>query len=270
MRSGKYKIKQYKTGRSRRWIIWLLAAAGIAVLALHLIDRRALTLPAFTAPALTQADMQQETRVLTLEGSHFFALQLGAFDDEKSARQLADSFRSRGAAGYLYKNGNYRVLAAAYESRESAQAVQAQLAQIHGVDAYLCPLNRSGITLRLTGQKAQLDALSDIFDLCDQLTYTLCSISQALDKGEITADEARQALSSQRDTVHSLSSRMNMLFSREHHEAIAQLSSLLSDMENHLASAAATTHTVQLGSSIKFCHLYLLCSLEAYIGALSP
>ena len=186
MKNGKYKIKRYKVkrGKGLLWILFALAAAAAALFMLN--GRHILTLPAFTAPALSAEEMQQQTRVITLPGGQWFALQLGAFEEEKSARTLADSFRSRGAAGHVYPGDTYRVLAAAYESRESAQAVQAQLALHHGVDAYLYPLARSEVTLRLTGQKAQLDALEDAFLLCDQLTYTLASLSQALDKGEMT------------------------------------------------------------------------------------
>ena len=270
MKNGKYKIKRYKVKRGKG-LLWILLALAAAAAALFILNgRHILTLPAFTAPALSAEEMQQQTRVITLPGGQWFALQLGAFEEEKSARTLADSFSSRGAAGHVYPGDTYRVLAAAYESRESAQAVQAQLALHHGVDAYLYPLARSEVTLRLTGQKAQLDALEDAFLLCDQLTYTLASLSQALDKGEMTFQEAVQALSSQRDTVQALNNRLSARFAQDEHAAVLQLCAILSETDRLLAQAIQASGAVRLGSHIKACQLFLICSLEEYVAFLNP
>ena len=270
MKNGKYKIKRYKVKRGKG-LLWALLTLAVAAAALFFLNKEhILSLPAFTIPALSPEAMQQQTRVITLPDGQWFALQLGAFEEEQSARSLADSFRSRGAAGHVYPGDTYRVLAAAYENRESAQAVQAQLALNHGVDAYLYPIARSEVTLRLTGQKAQLDALEDAFCLCDQLTYTLAGLSEALDRGEMTFQEAVQALSSQRETVQALNNRLLARFSRDEHAAVLQLCSILSQTDNLLAQAIQSSGAARLGSGIKACQLYLICSLEEYVRFLSP
>ena len=270
MKNGKYRIKRYKVkrGKGLLWILFALAAAAAALFILN--GRHILTLPAFTAPALSAEEMQQQTRVITLPGGQWFSLQLGAFEEEKSAQALADTYRGRGAAGYLYANGTFRVLAAAYENRESARAVQAQLARKHGVDAYLYSLTRSEVTLRIHGQQAQLNALEDALSLCDQLTYTLSGLSEALDKGEIPAEEATRALSSQKDTVRALNSRLTVLFAKEDHPAVSRLSSLLTQTEEALNNALNAPNATRLGSGIKYAQLQIICGLEAYVQALNP
>ena len=270
MKTTSFKIKRYKAGRGKGLLIILACIAAVAAVLFFLKERQVLSLPAFTAPALSAGEAEQQIRVITLPAGQWFALQLGAFEEEKSAQAQADSFRSRGAAGYVHQDDTCRVLAAAYESRESARAVQAQLAQKHGVDAYLYPLSRSEVTLRLSGQKAQLDALEDAFSLCDQLTYTLSGLSQTLDKGEITAREAIEALSSQLETVQSIRSRLLARFAKDEHDAVLSLSAMLAETEKWLAQAIQSPDTASLGSSIRYCQLHLLCSLEAYVRLLTP
>lgn len=270
MKNATYRIKRYKTKRGKGLWFLLLALIAAAAALVYFKGRHPLSLPAFTAPVLSPEDMRQETRVITFPGSQWFALQLGAFEEEKSANALADSFRGRGAAGYVYPGNPYRVLAAAYENRENAQAVQAQLALKHGVDAYLYPLARSEVTLRLSGQKAQLDALADAFSLCDQLTYTLSGLSQALDRGEMTVREAVQALSSQRDTIQAITSRLLARFSKDEHAAVLKLAEILSGTGDLLAQAMQAPNAARLGSSIKACQLHLICTLEDYVHLLNP
>lgn len=270
VRSGKIKIKRYRTGRNKIGLLLLILLLSITLLWFFLQKKPDLKLPSFLTPSLTREDMAADSRVITLPGSRFFALQLGAFSDVESAKALAASYQNRGAAGYIYDKDSFRVLAAAYDSRESAQAVQQQLSQNHGVDAYLFPIDRTEITLRLSGQKAQLNALSDAFDLCSQLTISLSQISQSLDQGTMAMEEALTALSSQQETIRALNARLLSLFKKEKHEAVTRLSSLLQETDQCLAQAAKASSSTKLGSAIKYSQLSLICGLESYVLSLTP
>ena len=96
-----------------------------------------------------------------LPGHTWYALQLGAFDSADAAESLAASYRSRGAAGYVRVQGQYRVLAAAYAARADAQAVITQLRTRHQVDAVLTEIVQPEVTLRMVGRPDQLTALAD-------------------------------------------------------------------------------------------------------------
>lgn len=270
MRSGKINIKRYKTGRNKTGLLVLLPVMLLGLCLWYFQKDGGLSLPSFLKPALSREDMQQESRQITLPGGRYFALQLGVFSDLQSARALAESFRSRGAAGYIWEEENYRVLAAAYESRENALAVQQNLADRHGVDAYLYTLSRSQLTLKLTGQKAQLDALSDACGLCVQLADALAALSQSLDAGATGREEALEALASQQATLRSLNARLSALFAREEHPAVTRLCALMTETEENLAAALEAPGETRLGSGIKYCQLALLCGLEGYAAALIP
>lgn len=270
MRSGRIRIKRYKTGTRRGpllVLLFLLFAIGCCYL---LFSQGVISLPSFSGISLSKADLQQEKRTLTLPGATHFALQLGVFSEKAGADALAKSYQGRGAGGYVYHRDGYRVLAAAYDTRGDAQAVQNRLADTHGVDAYLYPLTRSEVTLRLTGQKAQLSALSDAFDLCIQQTSALAQLSQSLDDGSMTEGQVRQALSSQQDTVNILAGRLRALFSAEKHPAVSSLLQLMDGLSADLAAAMQAVNATRLGSSIKHCHLQLICQLEAYVAGLVP
>lgn len=270
LRSGKIKIKRYKTGRNKTGLLIILPVLLLAACFLYVHRTGGLSLPPFLVPSLSAEEMQQETRMITLPGASHFALQLGAFSEKESAKALAESYRSRGAAGYIFENDSYRVLAAVYASREDARAVQKKLAENHGVDVYLYPLTRSQITLKLSGQRAQLNALSDAMDVCVQLTDTLGTLSQSLDAGSLSKEEATQALQSQQETLRALNTRLSSLFVKEEHPAVTALCALLTQTEQGLSSAAGAANATRLGSGIKYSQLSLLCGLEQYVLALAP
>lgn len=267
MRTATIHIKRYKANRGRHKPLFILLLAGAAACLLFFLIPKA-PLPSFLTPSLTKEDMARETRVLTLPSDTWYALQLGAFSEQKSAVSLAELYRSRGAAGYIHQPDNYRVLAAAYANRADARAVQEQLAQKHGVDAYIHPLSRSEVTLRLHGQKAQLDALSDVFDLCRQLPDTLAHLSQSLDNGSLTREEVLQALQSQRQTLQTLTGRLQALFAREEHPAVLGLMQLTEKTDQCLTQALAAENNALLGSRVKYAQLMLLCCLEEYVLSL--
>lgn len=270
MRSGKIRIKRYKSSRRRGVFLLLLSVPVLLAAGFFLFRQGVISLPSFSGIALSQADMQQQTRVLTLPGATHFALQLGVFSEKGGADALAQDYQGRGAGCYIWHQDGYRVLAAAYETREDARAVQQRLMDAHGVDAYLYTLTRSEVTLRLTGQKAQLDALSDAYDLCVQLTATLSRLSEELDSGSMNETEVRSALLSQQETVAVLNSRLLSLFSKEEHPAVSALTKLMESALSDISAALDTANATRLGSRVKYCQLHLLCSLEQYVSSLSP
>lgn len=50
-------------------------------------------------------DETVESREIALPSSTWYALQLGAFENEKAADELARQFMQRGAAGYVWQDG---------------------------------------------------------------------------------------------------------------------------------------------------------------------
>ena len=132
MRAGKLRTKQYKIRRGGRGRLGWLTAALVLALGAGALYAGLLPWPGpevalAPSPTLTPQDSAAETRLIALPGGAWYALQMGAFDQASSAQSLADSYRGRGAAGWIWQEENYRVLAAAYATRAEAQAVQTRL-----------------------------------------------------------------------------------------------------------------------------------------------
>ena len=270
MGAGRVKIKRYKTRKSGKgWLILpalllfgLLCAAYWGKDTLH-------ELLISPAPTLSQAESQGDSRTVTLPGKSWFSLQLGAFENEESAREVAESFRARGAGGLIAHQGNYRVLAAAYESRAQAQTVQQQLRSQHGVEAYIYEINRGEITLKISGQKAQLTALTDAYDALFQAEAQLSALSQGIDRGETGKDAALAALASQRETLSVFQDRLLSLFGENAHVAVGEIRQLLIRLEAEIASALGADSMLALGSQIKYCQLLAITGLADYSANLS-
>ena len=174
-------------------------------------------------------DETRETREITLNGSVWYALQLGAFETEEAARQLAEQFQRRGAAGYLWPEERVRVLAAVYPEKEDAQAVRQQLRDQHDVDSYLFEISIPSVSLRMTGMRGQIDILEAAFLHAEELIRQMERISETLDRQEITPAEAAEELNTLREQVELVALRMEQRFLSPRNAAVTGLIGLMRD-----------------------------------------
>lgn len=174
-------------------------------------------------------DETRETREITLNGSVWYALQLGAFETEEAARQLAEQFQRRGAAGYLWPEERFRVLAAVYPEKEDAQAVRQQLRDQHDVDSYLFEISIPSVSLRMTGMRGQIDILEAAFLHAEDLIRQMERISETLDRQEITPAEAAEELNTLREQVELVALRMEQRFLSPRNAAVTGLIGLMRD-----------------------------------------
>jgi hypothetical protein len=275
MRAGRLKTTRNKTGGGRIGRVFLLIlgivlGAGAAALWQSggiPLPAGGVSLPPY--PTLTPEQSIREERTVALPGRAWYALQVGSFESEAEARTAAESFRSRGAAGYILKSGAYRVLAAAYTTRADAQTVQTQLREQHGVETLITEIIQPEVALRLTGQQAQLTALADAWDAIDQLAGHLSELSQRLDRREADSAQGLAALQSERETLDALKARLDTLFGKASLPAVREVSALLSDLSAALQSAQSVPGAIRLGAGIKHAHLLCVCRMAAYAAALA-
>ena len=271
MRAGRLNTRRYKTRRRGGWALVLAALLALAGMGLYR-GWITLQLPAveWKRPAATaQPAEPAAARTVTLPGQSWFALQLGAFDQEAAAQALADAYRARGAGGYLLKSDGFRVLAAAYPTRAEAQAVQHQLQTQHGVDTVIVEISRPEITLRLTGPIDQLTALEDAYDAVWKLSAHLSALFQALDQGQTDVENADTALQSEKTTVAALESRLRSLYDASGAAAVDDLAQLLLDAGQALDGCLSAPGKTRLGAQVKYCHLLCVCRMAAYAEALT-
>ncbi len=275
MRAGKLKIKRYPVRpRGGGRVLTLLLGVMLGAAAVTFGKQAWHTaLPEFPLPqrqsaAQTPVPAPREERALTLPGSTWYALQLGAFDHAEAAESLAEAYRSRGAAGYVRRQGQYRVLAAAYGARADAQAVMTQLRASHQVDAVLTEITRPQVTLRLTGRQDQLTALSDAYDAIEQLSIQLASLSDSLDRGKTDRQTALDALRSHRDTLTALKNRIGAQFGENLPQAVSAVADLLNALSLSLNDALSAQSDTALGARIKYAQLQCLCGMADYAAGL--
>lgn len=272
MRAGKLKTRRYRTRRRGGWA--LLAAAALLMIGYGL-HKGWIALqwpvigpgqPAATAQPAWEPPVE---RTVTLPGKSWYALQLGAFDNEAAAQALADAYRGRGAGGYLLQNGGCRVLAAAYPARAEAQAVQNQLKTQHGVDTVIVEITQPEITLRLTGPGSQLTALEDAYGAVWKLSEHASALSQALDQGRTDPETAAAALQSEQATLLALYRQLEPFCAASGSRAVSDMAQLLRDAEQALGACLNTSGKTRLGAQIKYCHLLAVCRMAAYAEALA-
>ena len=274
VRAGRLATRRYKV--RRRKMGWLLLIAGIglglATSSAYLRFMRPLPqthISAQPAPTLPPEETQADERTVTLAGQSWYALQLGVYDDAETAGREADALRARGAGGYIFRKDGCRLLAAAYTARADAQAVMSRLKTRHGLDTEVVEIVSPEITLRLSGQKGQLTALTDAFSAMEKLCGHLYQLSLSLDRQETEAAEALTALQSEQDTLAALSARLQARFGASAPAAVLSLKQILDGSAQSLAGASAAKTLTQLGAQVKYCHLECICRMAAYASGLA-
>ena len=280
MRAGRLKTKRYPVRHRGGWaalllLTGLLLGAGAVIYGRQAWEAALPLLPGVLhpsvplAPVSTPEAVSREERTLTLPGHTWYALQLGAFDSAEAAESSAEAYRSRGAAGYIRRQGQYRVLAAAYASRADAQAVMTQLRAHHQIDAVLTEITQAEVTLRLNGRPEQLTALNDAYDALEQMSRQLAALSDGLDRGKTDRQTALSALRSHRDTLTALKARVDAQFGKSAPKAVKDVSDLLESVSLSLNEALSAQSTAVLGARIKYAHLQCLCGMADYAAGLS-
>lgn len=209
---------------------------GYGELAVDVVDTPAPTID------LAAYDETHETRDITLSPVTWHAVQLGAFESEDSAIALAEDFKARGAAGYVYHDTRYRVLAAMYESGEDVAAVRAQLKDLHSIDTYAFEIALPEITLRVGGARGQLDVLSMGYEALIGLVEALNEAALLIDRQELTLSELTSSLAQTRSDIALLSSQLALRFSVPRHASIEELISAFGSFEDFMVSVENTSH----------------------------
>ena len=241
-----------------KWLSYLLLFLSAVVIFSGIVNRRAdqpTIEPLVTAtpvPLEDGFDETRETRDITLKEYRWHALQLGAFEKESSADELAKEYQKRGAAGFVWPDSRFRVLAAVYPLREDAQRVREQLSQRHSIDSYLFEITLPEITLRLTGMKGRLDILEAAFLHGEDAVQNLQQLSVILDRQEISNQEAIAQLVSQKQQLDLVAIRLEQRFAQPRNAAVQQLIDFFRDYSAFVESLNASDSSATFGQRVKY------------------
>ena len=257
-----------------KWFSYLLLFLSAVVVLSGLVWRgEEVTIE--TAPTATPIptdayfDETVEEREVTLPSATWYALQLGAFESETAAEELANQFVKRGAAGYVWHDGRYRTLAAVYPTREDAQGVREQLSEAHSVDSYLYQIDLPSLHVLMKGMKGQLDILEAAFEHAHDLVANLQTLSVSLDRQETSGQEAIELLAGLGGQAETVALRLEQRFSLPQHQTVEGLLACFEDYASFLETLAETDSEATLGMKVKRQTLSTLNHLKSVYDALS-
>ena len=275
MRADRLQTNTYPIShRPARAALCLLLGAGILALAVYLQLGRGGSLPfslgspATAVPSRATPAPKRAEGEITLAAHTWYALQLGAFTQEGSARQLAQEYIARGAAGYVQQqDSTYRVLAAAYPTRAEAQAVQTRLS-VQNVGVYIHPFTQPELSLRAQGSADQVEAVQETLAYLDALADKLGTLSCALDAHDMDADAARSALQSEGSTCAGLKKRLLSAFEGELPALLSQPAALLDSICAESDALQKETRAARTGAALKRCQLAAAVGMMDFAAAL--
>ena len=250
----------YPVGRNkiRAVNICLLAFAALIVLN-GLISKNAgngfavETIPQATKVPLNDAfDETMTETVLEIPGQSWFALQVGVFESEESAQEASSVFQKRGAAGYLWQDGRFRVLAAAYPNREDAQIVREQIRDSHGIESYLYTITFPTLRLKLTGMQGQIEILQAAFAHADDLAKQIQNLSIRMDRQEISVPEAKEEISALNTQMQLVTLRLQQRFQAPMPSAVQALIECFQNYELFSQTVEGNESAAALGMKLKY------------------
>lgn len=218
----------------------------------------------YSPTSAVPASTDRTTGEIRLESRTYYTLQLGAFSSEQNAQKLAGELKGRAAAGYIYSDeGLYRVLAAAYESKDDARAVKEQLMEQNGLDSKVNELVLPAVALRVTAGEEQLSAVQEAFSAADSACSELFEICKGFDKSELTAAQVTARLN---DLAASCEVPAKALAGEAEDEA-KKLSALLDGMAKDLRDCAANNgeNTVEFSAALKYTQIKEVCAFADFL-----
>lgn len=250
----------YPAEKSRgKWLSWLFLLLTALVLVSGIWGKeRADTISIQPVPTATPIPLEEtfdETMAeveIVLPAAQWFALQFGAFENQQSADEMAQKYISRGAAGYIWNDGRYRVLAAIYPQREDAQQVREQLEVQHAIDSYIYPVELPSVRVKLKGMQGQLDILQAAFIHGHDLIAQLQMISARMDRREMDAAEAEAEVQNLGKQVETVSLRLKQRFLSPRHETVDMLIACMEQYMDFCTRLDSQSSAAALGTRIKY------------------
>lgn len=244
---------------SNRAFSGLLLALALIIFFTGVSDKQKTTrflleqLPEQTAIPMNEAfDETPADTLIELPEYSWFALQTGAFENEEAARQSALAFQKRGAAGFLWKDGRFRVLAAVYASQEDARYVRQQLQDQHQIDSYLYKVSFPAVSLRVKGMKGQTDILKAALIHVHELASNLQRLSVEMDRQECNPVESVEQIKALRTQIDIVALRLRQRFLSPVPQTVKALLACFEDFGTFADELTGIESAAALGTKLKY------------------
>jgi len=192
--------------------------------------------------------------------------------DEAAARIEAARYVARGAAGYILPGSSeYLIVGAGYDSADEAAKVMKKLGEEEKMTASIATREAPALTVRLTGSRAQVDALIGAEKALKDAAFSLGEAAFSLDAGTLQLSGAREALLSARADARKAREALVKAAGSQPNQASEGLTLLLSQLEDACSTMLfdAQTSPLFFSSQMKYNHIDLRLRHIDYINRLA-
>jgi hypothetical protein len=209
------------------WTLVMLMAA----LTIYLISETMRTYdPQAVSAPVEQVSYQLEPLTASL-------IVLARARDESTARIEAARYVSRGAAGYILPGGGeYLIIGALYDSAEEAGRVLGKLSEAEQIAASIATREAPGLLVRLTGTRAQSEALLGAESALRSEARTLGETAFKLDSGDLQSAGARDVLLGARQNARRAREALEAAVGGQQNPASAGIAGLLAALEDAITT----------------------------------
>ena len=198
-------------------------------------------------------------KVITIEETPFYILQMGAFVNVDDAAQHADEIMRMGAGGAVYRDGSvYRVFAAAYSDESSLKKVQSQV-RSDGFEATPYITESKSLRITLDGDHQAIKLVSDASQMLNDIPKELCDLCLSFDKGEIEENTLDNILKEKQSACLAAASSLEQINPTE----VSSISTLLRKYAKNISTFLDehdTINTEMISGLLK--HLQLMVIID--------
>jgi len=225
-------------------------------------------------PELIIPDKKQEpdrlekiTDSLKANALNMYAIQIGAFTDEKNAKVLASELKDRGGAGYILKDDFYRVLAVGFQSEDDARKVKNEL-DSSGLEAHIYKLSTAGADMRITATEEYVEKISNAYSLWEEEYLSLEEIIIQLDSDVLSPIAAYDIIKTKKNRMADIKQELIEISGNQNNNFI--LSELISLYEKSCASldkilSNEMSDKVAISSEIKYTNIEMFILYRDYM-----
>jgi hypothetical protein len=213
-------------------------------------------------PQLPTMSPTQSAASVTMESMQWYAVQVGAYATLDEAETIAADARSKGGAGFIYKDGTYRVLVSSYLTQADADDVRAKIMSTYP-NAETYKLKSDEILLSIVAAPLQSSALSQGFSLLPELVRELQRLSLSLDRGTMDVSSVKAAAATNLTRTNNLIANMELTLAGSTHALVSGLIRQLTDCAAALTLIGSTQDT-EVSAQLKKSQLEILCGYIDY------
>lgn len=193
---------------------------------------------------------------LTVNGSEYFAVNMGTYADESSAKIQAEKVRARGAAGYIVSDNNYKILASCYTTKRDAESVIDSLKK-GLVSASLFVVSVPKVHIQNISEGAK-DTLTEALSYYQKIYADLYAITVGIDTGALNAEGIYGALEALISGVSGVSGRLDNLSDSDSGARLAHIKALYVSVLNLLSAVNLYENYFDISVNLRYNYLRIL------------